>query len=291
MDARERENSQSYRPSIKRPWEEETVPSQPPRWHGNTLPPINAPQHHKQSPRSRDNGSNLYHPYGIEVGGESAAKRMRQEGYMYGESANVPQRLGDYTMLSRENLDLNGRLLQAQDTRKSQMLQHLATSTRTNTFYSSDSSYAPHRNPPNPPSFSSFPRIITGERWDSQSGDREGAAALLHANANTPPLCRRCRRSIRPNFGVDKSCEDCKNDPELAHVVQNAALGLSQLAATLSSGVSSQQRIAIGIVVHEVSACGFMQSFCHPSIRQTASPTVCLASCPRPQRISADYKL
>lgn len=137
----------------------------------------------------------------------------------------------------------------------------------TNTlFCAAGPSYVPHHDPPELPSFSSSPRINRSERWDSShTGDRAGAAAFLNVHANNPPLCRRCRQSTgeRPELGGSKSCEDCKNDPELAHVAQNAALGLSQLAATLSSGVSSQQRAAIGIGL-EVRGCGFKQAYGPP---------------------------
>jgi len=135
-----------------------------------------------------------------------------------------------------------------------------------------DSIYSLHRSPLEAPSFPPFPRRDPGEGWGRQSGDQGEAAGSLDGSANTSPLCRRCRRptSERQDFGVDKSCEECKNDPELAHVAQKAALALSQLAATLSSGVCSDQRAAIGII--GVSDRGFIQPSQILAIRQTPSP-------------------
>ncbi|RFU26226.1 hypothetical protein B7463_g10130, partial [Scytalidium lignicola] len=61
-------------------------------------------------------------------------------------------------------------------------------------------------------------------------------------------LCQRCRRSLREmadftNSGsAQESCEICCKSPELAYVTQAAAAGLSQLAETLRSGMSSGRR-------------------------------------------------
>lgn len=112
MDAREREESQSRRTSIKRPWDEDTILSEPPRpWLGPPLPPIDAPPYHRPSPARGGGGeheNSLQDRYRPDQRGDIAAKRARYEGHEY-----------DYNLLSRENLDLNGKLLQAQATRKS----------------------------------------------------------------------------------------------------------------------------------------------------------------------------
>jgi len=110
MDAREREKSQSRRASIKRPWEEVTVSSDPPRlWHGAPLPPIDAvPFNRAAVSREAEPEDSPQDRYQTNLMGGATAKRARYEG-----------REHDYNLLSRENLDLNGKLLQAQATRKS----------------------------------------------------------------------------------------------------------------------------------------------------------------------------
>ena len=87
MDAKDRERSQSRRPSIKRPWEEDSVlPERGYAWLGTSLPPIGPPPHRRPSvptlPRHDDVGPDggnlhsLYHP----VNRESGPKRVRYEG-------------------------------------------------------------------------------------------------------------------------------------------------------------------------------------------------------------------
>jgi hypothetical protein len=81
MDARERERSQSRRPSIKRPWEEDAVlPEAGNAWFGATLPPIDHQQYRRTSTsRQAEAGGNLhniYQPDSRDVG----AKRVRYEG-------------------------------------------------------------------------------------------------------------------------------------------------------------------------------------------------------------------
>lgn len=81
MDAREREKSQSRRPSIKRPWEEDIVlPEAGNTWFGATLPPID-PLQCRRTPTSKQaeaggNFHNISHPDSREDG----AKRARYEG-------------------------------------------------------------------------------------------------------------------------------------------------------------------------------------------------------------------
>lgn len=110
-----------------------------------------------------------------------------------------------------------------------------------------DSIYNLHRSPLET---SHFPERHSGEGWGRQSGDPGGAAGPTDTSTNASNLCRKCRKltSEHPKPEDSESCEECKRDPELAHVTQKAALGLSQLATTLSSGISSDQRAAIGII-------------------------------------------
>jgi len=62
--------------------------------------------------------------------------------------------------------------------------------------------------------------------------------------AESERLCRRCRRLTTEDRELDDqdNCEHCKQNPELAWVTQAAAAGLTQLAETLRSGISSEQR-------------------------------------------------
>lgn len=81
MDAREREKSQSRRPSIKRPWEEDAIsPETGNAWLGTTLPPIDPVPYRRPSisrqAEPRGNLHNLYQPDNREF----VAKRVRYEG-------------------------------------------------------------------------------------------------------------------------------------------------------------------------------------------------------------------
>jgi hypothetical protein len=100
MDAREREESQTRRQSIKRPWDEDTAfPEAGNAWHRAILPPIDATPHRRPSiPRGLEAGGMLHSSYG-QSSGDSMSKRARYEG------------LG-YKSLSREILSLNGQLHQ-----------------------------------------------------------------------------------------------------------------------------------------------------------------------------------
>lgn len=79
MDAREREKSQSRRPSLKRPWEEDDVsPGTRSGWFGATLPPIDPVQYRRTlvSRQADVEGSfQLYQPDQRDV----EAKRVRYE--------------------------------------------------------------------------------------------------------------------------------------------------------------------------------------------------------------------
>jgi hypothetical protein len=110
MDARERVDSQSRQPSIKRPWDEDTIqPESAKSWHGAglPLPPIEVVPFRRPSlSRSAGLEGTFQSRYGAELR-DGGAKRPRYEDH-------------DYNSLSRENLDLNGRILQTQTSRKLQ---------------------------------------------------------------------------------------------------------------------------------------------------------------------------
>jgi len=103
------EGYQSRRTSIKRPWEDD-VPVQS-SWQGETLlPPIDAASFRRPSVAnslSKEYEGSLHSGYGPDLIPEATAKRAK---YYLGH---------DYKTLSRENLDLNGRILQAKASCKS----------------------------------------------------------------------------------------------------------------------------------------------------------------------------
>jgi hypothetical protein len=112
MDARERDEAHLRRTSsIKRPWGDDPILLEPSRvWHRTTLPPIDAaPYQRTPVSRGEDHEARLENRYGPDFGGEQPAKRARYEGHEY-----------DYNSLSQEdlNLNLNGKLIQAQNTSK-----------------------------------------------------------------------------------------------------------------------------------------------------------------------------
>ncbi|KAG4440219.1 hypothetical protein IFR05_004298 [Cadophora sp. M221] len=100
MDAREREDSQSRRPSIKRPWEEEyRLPEQVDVWNGTRLPPIDSSSYRRPSlpPRVTEPEDIWGNHYGSESR-DGGAKRARYERH-------------DYNSFSREGLVLKGDVL------------------------------------------------------------------------------------------------------------------------------------------------------------------------------------
>ncbi|KAH7360592.1 hypothetical protein BKA65DRAFT_189029 [Rhexocercosporidium sp. MPI-PUGE-AT-0058] len=100
MDAREREASQSRRPSIKRPWEEDyALPQQVNVWSGTRLPPIDASSYRRPSlpPRVTEPEDIWGNHYGSESR-DGGAKRARFEG-------------NDYNSFSPEELALKGDVL------------------------------------------------------------------------------------------------------------------------------------------------------------------------------------
>lgn len=115
MDAREQDASQLSRSSVKRPWEAAArLPEQSNSWR-RALPPIDTAAFRRPSltnlAQSIQSEGTLYEQYIPSFGEDSACKRVRYEGHAD-------------NLLSRENLDLNGRVLQAQAPRTSQNSPH-----------------------------------------------------------------------------------------------------------------------------------------------------------------------
>ncbi|KAE8451281.1 hypothetical protein EG329_004446 [Mollisiaceae sp. DMI_Dod_QoI] len=204
MDARERVESQSRRPSIKRPWDEDIASQENTNtWHstGLPLPPIDVVPYRRPSlSRAAEIEGNFHSRYGSESR-EAGAKRARYEEH-------------DYNPLSRENLDLNGKILQTQ---------------------ASHPIYNSPRISRESPSFRSQQRA---EGWGRQIEDQGEAAG----SGNTSSLCSRCRRLTTQQQDPEavESCEDCRRNPEVALTLRTAANLLSQVEAKLlrdSSGV------------------------------------------------------
>ncbi len=106
MDAREREDSHSRRPSNKRPWEEDIVVSDEASiWSGTRLPPIDSSLYRRPSlpPRVTEPDDIWGNQYDSESR-DGGAKRARCEGHDY----SVP----------RESLDVSGKSLRTQASRK-----------------------------------------------------------------------------------------------------------------------------------------------------------------------------
>ena len=81
MDARERERSQSRRPSIKRPWEEDAIlPETGNAWLGTTLPPIDPVPYRRPSISRQPEPGGLLHNLYQPDNREFVAKRARYEG-------------------------------------------------------------------------------------------------------------------------------------------------------------------------------------------------------------------
>lgn len=87
MDAREREASQSLRPSSKRPWEEDTTPRENTNfWPGTKLPPIEIVPYRRPSiANSPDHaeGGETYSRYDRPDSRDSTPKRAKFEGSAY----------------------------------------------------------------------------------------------------------------------------------------------------------------------------------------------------------------
>jgi hypothetical protein len=97
MEVLERDESQSRRASIKRPWEEDTtLPEKGNAWHSALLPPIDAVPYRRGSIQRGDaetNGNNRYGP----LPKESAMKKPKFEGH-------------DYNTFSPQNQEPNGKI-------------------------------------------------------------------------------------------------------------------------------------------------------------------------------------
>ncbi|KUJ20971.1 uncharacterized protein LY89DRAFT_609265 [Mollisia scopiformis] len=203
MDARERVESQIRRPSIKRPWDEDPVPPENVGiWPGRglSLPPIDIASYRRPSlTLTAEDEGNARTRYGSEMresGG--SAKKPRYEQH-------------DYNSLSRENLDLNGRILQTQ-----------ASGRKT-----CKSMYTTPRSSQELPS---FPPQQHAERWGRHIGDLGEAAGARESSS----LCQRCRRLTTPLQEQDfvESCEVCCSE-EVKLITLAAAKSLSQLQLKL----------------------------------------------------------
>jgi hypothetical protein len=107
MDAREWEQSQSRRSSIKRPWDEDAIlPQKSNVWNGAILPPIEAVPYRRPSiQRAIEPAAGTHHRYVLETR-ESVAKKARYEG-------------SDYRSSSRDDVGVNGGMLQSRLSRMS----------------------------------------------------------------------------------------------------------------------------------------------------------------------------
>ncbi|CZR54393.1 uncharacterized protein PAC_04277 [Phialocephala subalpina] len=213
-------------PSIKRPWDEDTIqPESAKSWHGTglPLPPIEViPFRRPSLSRSAGLEGTFQSRYGAELR-DGGAKRPRYEDH-------------DYNSLSRENLDLNGRILQTQ---------------------TSHSIYDQARSSQELPSFRPLQHSGSREGWGRQIED-PGEAAGSRDTASLCPRCRRLTTQRQDSEAVD-SCEDCLRDPELVLLVktgcellsnafdklarQEARLGHSSVGLSLSSKASSQREL------------------------------------------------
>ncbi|KAF4624252.1 hypothetical protein G7Y89_g13921 [Cudoniella acicularis] len=212
MAAQEPEDSQLERSGIKRPWDEDrTLPAKGNTWHGTPLPPIDAVPHKSgQTPRRLDSGSILQSPYPRESI-EPGPKRAKYE-----QNGYRPPHI--------EDTELSGSL-------------HLRTN---NTIYDTNHRSIGLAKSP------SYPPKQRLEAWEARSGDRERHVELQNSNS----LCRRCKQILTQHQDIDllESCENCERDPELASLTQVAASVLTELAATLSPGISSEQRRLVSIL-------------------------------------------
>lgn len=214
MDAREGVESQSRRSSIKRPWDEDFAPpSSTSLWTGRglSLPPIDvAPYRRPSLSRAAEIEGNLHTRYGSESReGGGIAKRPRYEQH-------------DYNSLSRENLDLNGKILQTQASARKCCSPVLKPMTDGWVQYS-DSIYIPPRSSQELPSFRPEQRP---ERWGTHVEDPGQAAGARE----TSSLCQRCRRLTTPHQDQDfvESCEVCASE-EVKVITLQAAESLSKL--------------------------------------------------------------
>lgn len=226
MEARGTEESQQRRPIIKRPWDGEPTYSEETNHRlGARLPPIDTLSY-SRAPLSL--GVDLHDgfpKYGPDSDPYDGARKRARHGRP------------DYNMLSRENLDLNGKMLQRQASSKSVGIKARTILTRCPV---SDTLHNGNRSPVDPPS---YPQTPLEDVWVRRGGHQEGPADYRDGAS----LCVRCRK-LTTHFDVYESTEDRRKDPNL--VCQKAAARLSQLTDTLHQlrvGMSSQQRGAIDV--------------------------------------------
>ncbi|KAG9228221.1 hypothetical protein BJ875DRAFT_257166 [Amylocarpus encephaloides] len=219
MDARERDGSHLGRPGIKRAWDEDrrTVGKES-DWHGALLPPLEARPHRiPPQPRVMGGSPNSYIPFASEFP-EPEAKRPR---YDHHEHHHGPA-LGPSS-------ELNGQLLHSRP-------RHTMHDTnRINHRGLPPEAPPPLRSPRLPP-----PQTAVG--WEAQA--RDHAPQPIHRDHLPPPqetndLCWRCGKILTQPEDADL----LESSKSIEVVTQAAAVALTQLADTLSSGISSEQRV------------------------------------------------
>lgn len=198
--------------SGKRAWDEvDALPPLNAAWHTTVLPPIDVvPYREPDTPRADNSG-----------GGNKADGVVKKARYA-GEGYNV-FRLEEMAVESKRTPCVP--LSQQTLSKIADVFQSTATQSP---------SWVPQKT-------QNVTRIPSMERW-GRTPDAGKAAESL----DTTNLCIRCKKSTTQDIdafhSLDENCEHCRRNPELAWVTQAAAAGLTQLAETLSSGMSSQRR-------------------------------------------------
>lgn len=204
MDARERVESQSRRPSIKRPWNEDIIlPENAKSWHsaGLPLPPIDVVPFRRPSlSRAAEIEGSFHSRYGAELR-DGGAKRPRYEDR-------------DYNSLSRENLDLNGKILQTQ---------------------TSHSIYNQARSSQELPSFRPLQHDASREGWGRQIEDQGEAAG----SRDTSSLCSR-RRRLTTQHQDSETVESFEDYPDMSSWTRTFGEALSKLAAKVQQASTSR---------------------------------------------------
>jgi hypothetical protein len=220
------EESQPRRPIVKRSWDEEPIyPTETNHRLGTRLPPIDTLSYNRAPLSLGADSHDGFSRYGLDSTPYDGARKRAKHGR------------SDYNILSRENLDLNGKMLQRQASSKSVGTEAGIFLTRCPVL---DSIHNRNRSPVDPPS---YPQTPIEDAWVQRGGNQEGPAEYRDGTS----LCVRCRK-LTTHFDVYESTEDRRKDPNL--VCQKAAAGLSQLADTLHQlrvGMSSEQSSAIHV--------------------------------------------
>jgi hypothetical protein len=206
--------------SIKRPWEDISLPDEGIARYPTSLPTIDpVPFQHGVFSNNR---------YGPDAN-ESVVKKQKLEAYDYN---SFPQRIPDL-----------GEIPPIRPPSKYFSIEKPCIII--NAIPNSDPGYSQHRGSIGSPNFSPKQRAFaSGGPAESQ---------------DTSNLCVRCRRLTTQSEELDlhgalDSCENCRRNPELAWVTQGIAAGLNanaaklnQLAETLRSGMLPEQRSIIRV--------------------------------------------